>query len=1143
MRLPQRLVAVAFAASVLAVTACCSGAEPRTGDAAAVPLRRFEEEVRPVLVARCQRCHGEESQKAGLRVDSLAGLLRGGESGPAIVPGDPAASHLLAAVRHESWEMPPDGRLGERSIAAIESWIASGSPWPGERPAAEMLAEGLPSGSDTPARPPVGPPQRSRKGVVTDADRASWAYQPVVRPTPPERPSGEGLPDGLLRAPVANPIDLFILSGLARAGLEPLPEADREILVRRVFLDLLGLPPTPADVASFLADRSADAYERLVDRLLTDPRHGERWARHWLDLARYSESDGFRQDAFRPSAWRYRDYVVDAFTADKPFDRFVMEQLAGDELFPGDAEAAIATGFLRQTPYEYNQVDAETQWADILGDATDVTADVFLAMGMGCAKCHDHKFDPILQRDYFALQAFFAGITWQDALWGVDGGLSRSPLAAPGPAPDAATVERGAAIERELASIRESCRDLEAWKGLSRFPPEIQAIVFTPAADRTPHQEQIAQLAGRQLSFDPAKLPDDERAAYERLTKELADLTAAGRLPKAEPALTVADVGPEAAVVTIPGKPNAGPIDPRVPEVLGGATLAPLPRLDEDGEPLSTGRRGALARWIASPDNPLTPRVLVNRLWQWHFGRGLVATTSDFGVLGEPATHPELLDWLAAEFVASGFSVRHVDRLIVTSAAYRRASAAEAAAAVAVDPGNRLLWRFDARRLDADQVRDAALAISEDLQDGSPAAPAEARGGPSLPASKPCRSIYTRSIRNTRDPLADVFDAPDGYGSCPERNCTTTPTQALYLTNGEWMLERARSLALAIERSIPDDGTASPGENWNARAAAEALRRVTGRGPDADRLREATDFLSSQRAMLEGDPAVEPPAIALRMPQRAGLAAAIDPESPAALLRVAPAPSADAAASVPPLPDRDFTIEAHVLLQSLFPDATVRTIASRWTGGTTDAGWSLGVTSAQSRYTPRNLILQVAGGKGGADYEVIPSGIHLELDRPYFVAASVRIPATAAPGEKGTVRFFVKDLSDNDAPLVVRTIPHGFFGSHASPRAFAIGGRDSGRPGDAAQSLWDGLIDDVRLSGRALEQSELLHESGDPGDAVAGFWRFEETPGFGEDSSPNRRSLARDAPPQPKVKDRRRHEALVDLCHVLFNSSGFLYVD
>ncbi|MFM8577892.1 MAG: PSD1 and planctomycete cytochrome C domain-containing protein, partial [Planctomycetaceae bacterium] len=839
MRPRSTVVAYSIAAIMLAACIRCIADDFVSSSADEGIVRVFEAEVRPILVARCTRCHGPDEQKAGLRLDSLVGMLRGGDSGPAIVPGDPDAINLLAAVRHESWEMTPDGRLDDRAIRAIEAWVAAGSPWPGERPAAELMAEGLPEPEAGPSRSPIGPPQRKLKGVVTEADRSAWAYQPVRRPAPPQQPVREGLPDGILRASVANPVDFFIVARLAEAGIEPLPEADRATLVRRVFLDLVGLPPTPADVESFLADPLNDAFERLVDRLLADPRHGERWARHWLDLARYSESDGFRQDAFRPTAWRYRDYVIDSFNADKPFDRFIEEQLAGDELFPHDLEALVATGFLRQTPYEYNQVDAETQWADILGDATDVTADVFLAMGMGCAKCHDHKFDPVSQRDYFALQAFFAGIAWRDAL-----PPRRTPSA------DHDSIERGREIERELTTIREGCRDPAAWKGLARFPPEIQEVVFTPAAARSPHEQQIAELAARQLTFDPTKLPDDLRETYERLAKELSDLRASGRTSTAEAVLAIADVGPEPAVVRIPGRSDDGPIDPRIPEVLGGTSLAPLPRRGEDGQPLTSGRRSALACWIASPDTPLTARVFVNRLWQWHFGRGLVATTSDFGVLGEPATHPELLDWLAAEFVASGWSVRHVDRLIVTSAAYRRASFGEAPAAIKADPANRLVWRHDSRRLDADQVRDAALAISGELEevvhrrdDGS----AGAAGGPSVPGSKPRRAIYTRSIRNTREPLADAFDAPDGYGSCPERNCTTTPTQALYLANGEWMLERARRLALAIERSLPEEDASSTPKGWIERAAAEVISRVTGRSADEDRLREATAFLERQR--------------------------------------------------------------------------------------------------------------------------------------------------------------------------------------------------------------------------------------------------------------------------------------------------------
>jgi hypothetical protein len=1069
----------------------------------------FEAKVRPVLADRCLSCHGDTKHKAGLRLDSLVGMLRGGESGPAIVPGEPDESNLVLAIRHEGWEMPPDGMLADAEIEALAEWVRRGAPWPGARPAADILAAGLPEEGVEP-EPLFGPPQRKQKSVITDADRSYWAYQPVRRPDVPPRPAGEGLRDGLVRAEIRSPVDAFILTKLAEQGIEPVSEADRETLARRLCFDLLGVPPEPADVASFVADPSPEAYERLVDRLLADPRYGERQARHWLDLARYAESDGFRQDAFRPTAWRYRDWCIAAFNADMPFDRFVKAQLAADELFADDPALATATGFLRQTPYEYNQVDVETQRAEILNEVTDVTADVFLAMGMGCARCHDHKYDPILQRDYFALQAFFAPLVWQD-----DRGVTAAAPLPSGAGGDAAS--RATELRQELAAIREACRDPAAWGGFRRFPPAVQELIFKPVADRTPHEEQIVQLANRQLKFDAKRLPEAERLRYEAIEEELAALKAAGKLPPPAPTtLTVADVGPTAPPTTIPGKPALGEIEPRVPTVLGGQALPATPLRDEAGATLSTGRRGALAAWLASPDNPLTARVFVNRLWQWHFGRGLVGTASDFGVLGDEATHPELLDWLAAEFVESGWSVKHIHRLVVTSAAYRRssrASAAGASAGPAVDRENRLLWRQNPRRLDAEQVRDAALTIAGDL-DPRPA-------GPSTPPSKPRRAIYTTVIRNTRDDICDVFDGADAYASCARRNATTTALQSLYLVNGEWMLARARSLALAIDRAgLADDRG----------AAAEAIRRVTGREPGPERLAAAVAFLAEQRQRIDDGASTQSIAVAQRMPQRAGLAAVIDPADPAAVLR------AEGAA----WPEADFTIEAHVILQSLFADASVRTIASQWTGNPSDPGWSLGVTSEKSRYKPRNLILQLAGDGGGqaGGYAVIPSDIHLQLQRPYYVAASLK---TGGDPQDRSVTFFVKDLSDNDAPLVVKTVPHAFAGSHASPRAFAIGGRDVGRAG-AATHVWDGLIDDVRLSNRPLVQRELLWEDGDPAAAVVGHWTFEETPGFAADASGHGRTLTRGLPP-PAVKNLRRYEALVDFCHVLFNTSEFLYVE
>jgi len=1088
----------------------------------------FERNVRPVLATRCGSCHGAEKQQGGLRLDSLVAVLRGGDSGPAIEPGKPAASNLVAAIRHESWEMPPDGRLADEQIAAITRWIAEGAAWPGAKPAATLLAEGLP---EIDRVEQSGPRPRSWKDGVTAADRGHWAYQPVRRPAfPPEREPA---------AAPRHPVDRFIDVRLAAAGIAAVPEADRRTLVRRLSFDLLGLPPSPAEIEAFVADPSPDAYERLVERMLADPRYGERFARHWLDVARYAESDGYRQDAFRPTAWRYRDYCIRAFNADMPYDRFVREQLAGDEIAPADPDAVTATGFLRQTPYEYNQADIERSWSDVLNEVTDVTGDVFLALGVGCARCHDHKFDPIRQRDYFQLQSFFAAIAWRD-----DVPLVPAAGGAPPTAAQAAYAARVADFRRVLADIERSATTERAWsgkQGVARFPPEIKALVFKPAADRTPREQQLVELASRQIAFTPAGLPAEDRVWYEAVARDLAAFEEAHRADRpaaAATTLTVADVGPAASPTPVVGAADTTPAEPRTPTVLGGRALpAEPPALGR-----STGRRAALAHWIAAADNPLTARVMVNRLWQWHFGRGLAPNTSDFGRLGGPPTHPELLDWLAAEFVDSGWSVKHVNRLIVTSAAWRRGVHGDGnVAAVAADPHNTLLWRFDCRRLDAEQVRDAALLAAGDLD---PAA-----GGPSVPPTKPRRGIYTTVLRNTRDALCDAFDAPDAYSSCAQRNTTTTPMQSLFLVNGDWMLARARSLALLLDRS---------GANDDRDLAAEAIRRITGREPDSTRLDLAVRFLAEQRARLDDGSSTLSLALTQRMPHREGRAAVIDPSMAAAVMTVPGSSQAaaggatgggatartagdDAATAATPFPAGDFTIEAHVILQSVFPDATVRTIASQWTGDDRQPGWSFGVTSEQSRFRPRNLIVQLAGtGKEAAC--VVPSDIHLELQRPYYVAASV---STTNPADR-SVTFYVKDLSDNDAPLVVKKVPHECGGPRPSSCAFAIGGRDTAAAADAAagrRGVWDGLIDDVRLTAAALERADLLWERGAAAGKVVGHWTFEETPGFAADASGRGWSLARGGLAVPAVRDLRRYEALVDLCHVLFNSSEFLYVE
>ncbi|HWY88363.1 MAG TPA: DUF1553 domain-containing protein, partial [Gemmataceae bacterium] len=656
-------------------------------------------------------------------------------------------------------------------------------------------------------------------GKITAADRQWWAFQ-TLRP--------RSLPSVSDPSWQRNPIDRFIRERLDAEGLQPAPPADRAALIRRVTFDLIGLPPTPEEIAAFVADTSADAYEKVVEHLLASPRYGERWARHWLDLVRYAESDGFRHDAYRPHAWHYRDYVVQAFNSDKPYDRFVREQLAGDEMAPDDPDALIATGLLRHTIYEYNQRDARTQWQDMLNDVTDVTADVFLGMGMGCARCHDHKFDPILQKDYYRLQAFFAGMFPKDG-------------------PVATTKQRAdfqvkyKEWEEKTAGLRERIADLEqkdkirAENGATaKFPQDIQAMMRKPAAERKPLEKQLAALAYRQVQyeFDNLKLKDADQKKLDALKKELAkyDLFKPSPLPTAP---TIMDVGPEAPLIHIPKK-TAGPaIAPGFLTILdeAPATVASPPGL------ASTGRRSALANWLTRPDHPLTTRVIVNRIWQYHFGRGLVATSSDFGKLGEPPSHPELLDWLAQRFVADGWSFKKMHRLLVTSITYRQsATSAAPEAALKKDPENRLWWKMTTRRLDAEQIRDAILTTTGQLD--------LTMGGPGVEGKEPRRSIYAKVKRNTREPLLDVFDTPEGFTSTAQRNVTTTPTQALLMFNSPFMLAQAKAFADRLER----DNAADPIER--------AYRLALGRGASPEEKAQAEVFMEEQARRVTGPTSV-----------------------------------------------------------------------------------------------------------------------------------------------------------------------------------------------------------------------------------------------------------------------------------------------
>jgi hypothetical protein len=822
---PIGWIGISLLSSAIAIDGALCGSAPAveegTGpDAGGTAARErfFEQNVWPLLVENCYSCHSAKKQKGGLRLDSLEAILKGGESGPAVVPGKPAESLLVEAINYEGHEMPPAGKLQPGKIDILTRWVSLGAPWPSRDGNA---AHAVPAADASDRRPTAE--------TIRGSDQpALWSFRPLRRPQVPgaEAVSARGDSDWS-----SNPIDRFVWRKLGGNGLGPAPPADRGTLIRRVTFDLIGLPPTPEELDAFIADDRPDAYVRLVDRLLASSRYGQRWARHWLDLVRYAESDGYRQDAYRPDAWRYRDYVVRSFNIDKPYDRFLAEQLAGDELDPDDPDLRVATGYLRLWPYEYNQRNAVGQWADILNDITDVTGEVFLGLSVGCARCHDHKFDPILQEDYYRLQAFFTPLLPRDDL----------PLARAREWDDyrrrrEAWEKAACAVLRELDALARPYRERGTASALAKFPDEIKAILAKPEADRTPLERQVGTLAYRQIAYEhdqvPAVLKGPDKARWAELRAKLKKFEALEPRPPAG-VMAATDVGPMAPPTMIPVARPRGPIAPGFPRGLdpSPARVEPPPNA-----PRSTGRRLALARWLGRPDNPLSSRVIVNRIWQQHFGRGLVGTSSDFGRLGEPPSHPELLDWLASEFVSGGWRWKPIHRMIVTSAAYRQASRRpldEVVQAARIDPSNRLLWKQTVRRLDAEEIRDAILAVTGELDPRI--------GGPSQEPSRDRRTIETRIVRNAPDALLSAFDAPDGTGSTPRRDVTTTSTQALLMLNGPWALARTQALANRLERLTPG----SPG---GADRIVLGYRLALSRLPEPEEVEEATAFVGRVKA-------------------------------------------------------------------------------------------------------------------------------------------------------------------------------------------------------------------------------------------------------------------------------------------------------
>jgi hypothetical protein len=838
------------AGSILLLASVCAGLPALASDG---PDQHFIGKVKPLLDSRCVSCHGPDKVKGALRLDSREAVLKAGESGlPAVVPGKPAESLLLQAVMHskKDLEMPPKEKLTPNDVAVLERWIREGAPWPtADRIAADStpVTAGERIGDAwTDSRNPI---VRLFGGQRLDL----WSLKPVAP---------VNLPVVKNKRWTRNGIDQFILARLEDAGIQPAREANRRALGRRLYFDLTGLPPTPAQMERFLADKRADAYPRLVEELLASPRYGEHWARAWLDVVRYSDSNGFDWDEFRPRAWRFRDYVIRSFNADKPFDQFIREQLAGDELLdgppesPAEQDALIGTGYLRLGPQDNSaplfneQARARMEW---LADLTETTGSAFLGLTFSCCRCHDHKFDPLSQADHFRLRAFFEPLKYSNDT-PLDLASEQQAIRAHNKKVDEKIEPLAKERDEILAGVKERLRD----ERVANLAPEARALLNTPKVQRT--NELKARIEAVEKKVEPsdkevkAALKGAEKDRHGKLEKEVIAL----RKLKREFTLgLLATDNPEKVPVTrilFQGdyKQEKDPVEPGFLSALdpNPARILPVPHRK------STGRRLTLADWIASPDNPLTARVLVNRVWQGYFGEGLVATPNDFGLAGARPTHPELLDWLAAEFVRGGWSLKNMHRLIANSAMYRQRAvrgdsngelgAGKSGAGVVAsktDQRNADHSRQSLRRLSAEQLRDALLAVSGLLVNKAggppvwPELPAEIlQANPAFlddnetktkgwyPSPKPeqhVRSIFLVQKKTVRVPFMETFDLPENSISCARRNVSTVAPQALSLLNSPLAVETAK----AFSRRVKNEAGERPADQIR-RAFALAFQRA-----------------------------------------------------------------------------------------------------------------------------------------------------------------------------------------------------------------------------------------------------------------------------------------------------------------------------
>jgi hypothetical protein len=687
--------------------------------------------------------------------------------------------------------------------------------------------------------------------AFTPAQRSFWSLQPVTKPPVPAA-TGQV---------AKNPIDAFILAKLAEAKIQPNPRADKLTLLKRVSIDMTGLPPTQEEIQQFLNDNAANAWEKVVDRLLASPAYGERWGRHWLDVVRYADSNGYKADETRPNMWRYRDYVIQSVNSDKPYDRFVKEQIAGDELYPGDPDALVAMGYNRNWIDETNAASMFIRRQETLDDMTAVTGQAFMGLTFGCARCHDHKYDPILQKDYYRLQAFFANTVAGDGPLPLKDPSQREKYEAQKAIYDEKTKD----IQAEMAKIIEPLRAAKMESGIHTFEEEVKAAVLMDPAKRTPMDWVWYKTVEPRIIIDEEpnartlrSLKGDSAKRYQELKKQLAEFDSLkpAPLPQGQFMVDISTTAPPTHVLLGGNLSNKGDeVQPGFLSILdpGNAKYAPPAGVN------STGRRTALANWLADPKNPLVPRVMVNRIWHYHFGRGIVATPGDFGKMGARPTHPELLDYLTSHFIDNGWSVKKLHRMILLSDTYQQSSEFNAASAQN-DPDNKLLWRWSRRRMEAEAIRDSMLAAAGLLNTkmGGPgvfpplpagtttelSATAAAGGwrNEKDPANMNRRSVYIFVRRNLRYPMMQEFDSANNFDSHAARINTVTPSQTLDLMNFDLVLNWAQSFA---GRVLNDSGLSETAQ------IDRAFRLAFGRAASAEEQKVAATFLETQMPILK----------------------------------------------------------------------------------------------------------------------------------------------------------------------------------------------------------------------------------------------------------------------------------------------------